>query len=410
MMVFGIYLMGALLMLNAHFLMAKPYPGGGGEQTWERMSLTDTTRYTDPVEMQILENMYNAMDGDHWQWSTDYDYDGTPWRFDLNSSDRDSDPCRGHWQGIYCSPICSVPPCHIFYMNLTRYGLNGIMPPGMFNFTMLAYMYLSENNIQGQIPAVNQLPELILMNLSYNSLNGTIPSCLGKATALNLLYLSNNHLVGSIPDTFTDLVNLQYLYLLNNHLTGTLPEKLGNLKQLSFLNLGVNRFHGTLPASISQLTKLEQLYLNNNTISGPFPAVLPYSLTKISLECNKLTGKVPQIFEKYQNLSVLKINDNFLTGPPPICLSTLSHLEILQLHLNKFTGPIGPLFDPKVQTKLTNIDLSHNSLSGEIPATIFQLPALRTIAAVKNCFSGKNLCPSFSFFCAAVMQIVELLH
>lgn len=355
----------------------------------------------DPVEHEILKNMYYSLDGAHWKWSTDYGHDGTPWRFDLSPNDRDSDPCRGHWQGVYCAFGCKTI-CHIYYMDLTAYGLNGILPPGTFNFTALNLLYLSENNIQGQIPAVTQLPQLTLMNLSYNALNGTIPLCLGKASELNLLYLSNNHLVGSFPDTFTTLVNLQYLYLLNNELTGTLPERLGNLQELLFLNLGVNHFRGTLPASISQLTKLEQLFLNNNSLSGPFPPYLPYSLTKLSLECNKLTGKVPQIFEKYQNLSVLKINDNLLTGPPPICLSTLSKLEILQLHLNKFTGPIAPLFDPAVQVRLANIDLSHNALSGEIPGTIFQLPALRTIAAVKNCFSGACSCLCSSRSCVLV--------
>ena len=344
----------------------------------------------DPTELSILEEMYNSLDGPNWKWSKDYLVDGFPWNFNVSADQPQSDPCRSHWQGIYCSAACTVGSCNIFYIGLTGYGLSGVMPTNMFNFTKLQFMYLSENNLQGQIPAVAQLPALTLMNLSYNSLDGTIPSCLGKATNLNLLYLSNNRLVGSIPDTFTDLVHLQYLYLLNNQLTGSLPGNIGNLRELSFLNLGVNHFRGTLPASISQLTKLEQLYLNNNSLSGPFPVSLPYSLSKISLECNKLTGKVPQIFENYRNLSVLKINDNYLTGPPPICLSTLSHLEILQLHLNQFTGPIGPLFDPAVQVKLTNIDLSHNALSGQLPATIFQLPSLRTIAAVKNCFSGES--------------------
>ena len=180
------------------------------------------------------------------------------------------------------------------------------------------------------------------------------------------------------------------MYLLNNQLTGPLPDNIGELSEMLFLNLGVNRFSGTLPESITQMTKLQLFFLNNNSISGPYPQCLPHSLTQLSLECNKLTGRVPQIFEKFQNLTVLKLNDNFLTGPPPICLSTLKHLKILQLHLNQFTGPIGALFDPAVQTELTNIDLSRNALSGELPEQLFRLPKLRTIAAVKNCFSGQR--------------------
>jgi hypothetical protein len=375
-----------LVAFAAVSLVHSAYMHVGTTKVAEPALVEDTVVHLDPVEYQILKNMYYSLNGDNWRWSKNIN-DGTPWMFDLPVDDRNGDPCRGHWQGLYCAFGC-LGVCHIYYIDVTAYGLDGILPPGMFNFTALSMMYLSENNIQGQIPAVTQLPQLTLLNLSYNSLNGTIPLCLGKATELNLLYLSNNHLVGSFPDTFTDLVNLQYLYLLNNELTGTLPARLGNLKELLFLNLGVNHFRGTLPASISQLDKLEQLFLNNNSLSGPYPPYLPYSLTKLSLECNKLTGKVPQIFEKYQILSMLKLNDNKLTGPAPVGLATLSQLEILQLHLNRFTGPIAPLFDPAVQVNLKNIDLSHNELSGEIPAAIFQLPALRTIAAVKNCFSG----------------------
>jgi hypothetical protein len=380
----------------------------GTNKVVEPALVKDTVVHLDPVEYQILKSMYYSLNGDNWRWSTNLN-DGTPWMFDLPVEDRNGDPCRGHWQGVYCGYGC-LTICHIFYIDLTAYGLDGILPPELFNFTGLGWLYLSENNIQGQIPAVTQLPQLNLLNLSYNSLNGTIPSCLSKATELNLLYLSVNHLVGSLPDTFTELVNLQYLYLHNNELTGTLPARLGNLKELLFLNLGVNHFRGTLPASISQLTKLDQLFLNNNSLSGPYPPYLPYSLTKLSLECNKLTGKVPQIFEKYQILSMLKLNDNKLTGPAPVGLATLSQLEILQLHLNRFTGPIAPLFDPAVQVNLKNIDLSHNELSGEIPAAIFQLPALRTIAAVKNCFSGNAHVACVDTACASSRLLLLALQ
>jgi hypothetical protein len=341
----------------------------------------------DPYELQILKDIYDATDGPNWNWKPNYNQDGLPWNFTENVR---NNPCQSHWQGVFCQPQYDKSTCvgNLYYIGLTGYGLKGELPASMFNMTKLMYLYMSENEIRGQIPSVTALPFLMLMNFSYNSLSGTIPFCLGTASALQLLYLSNNRLVGSIPESFTDLSDLQYLYLLNNQLTGSLPKKLGSLSKLLFLNLGVNRFHGTLPESIRELTQLEVLYLNNNSLSGPYPDYLPYSLQKLSLECNRLTGRVPQIFENYVNLTILKLNDNFFTGPPPICLSTLAHLEILQLHLNQFTGPISPLFDPTVQVKLTNIDLSHNALSGEIPPALFQLPNLKTIAAVKNCFSG----------------------
>jgi Leucine-rich repeat (LRR) protein len=314
----------------------------------------------DRDEYLLLESMYYALDGPNWVWQENQKY-RRPWDFSQPQSSS-NDPCKSSWQGLYCNADCPYGVCHIFYLNLTGYGLKGVMPSGMFNFTQLTFLYLSENQISGQIPPVRELPELYLMNLSYNALNGTIPQCLGKAKNMALLYLSNNKLSGRIPDSFTELVSIEYLYLLNNQLTGPLPQNIGNLSQLQFLNLGVNHFSGTLPQSISNLTQLTLLFLNNNSISGPYPHQLPPSLTKISLECNRLTGMVPQVFERFHNLSVLKLNDNYLTGPPPICLSTLRNLEILQLHLNQFTGPVDALFDPLVQTSLANIDLRYSSM------------------------------------------------
>ena len=52
---------------------------------------------------------------------------------------------------------------------------------------------------------------------------------------------------------------------------------------------------------------------------------------------------------------------------------------------NALTGSINTLFNPSSQKKLSNIDVSRNSLSGGIDASIFELPSLTSFAAVSNC-------------------------
>jgi hypothetical protein len=84
---------------------------------------------------------------------------------------------------------------------------------------------------------------------------------------------------------------------------------------------------------------------------------------------------------------VLKLNDNHFTGPLP-ALQRLQSLQILQLHQNHFTGS-ADIFDPLLQLALTNVDISNNALSGWFPEAVFLLPMLGTLAAVKNCFSGR---------------------
>jgi hypothetical protein len=71
---------------------------------------------------------------------------------------------------------------------------------------------------------------------------GSIPTILGKLTALASLTLGKNELTGSIPFDIGELTALTYLYLSHNDLTGVIPE------------------------TLTRLTKLETLFLNGNSM------------------------------------------------------------------------------------------------------------------------------------------------
>ena len=83
----------------------------------------------------------------------------------------------------------------------------------------------------------NNLEEL---NISNNSLTGSIQAEIRFLTKLTILNASNNLMTG-IPAEIGQLQSLEVLDLSNNKLTG-LPNELGNLSSLKILNLSGNQY------------------------------------------------------------------------------------------------------------------------------------------------------------------------
>lgn len=76
-----------------------------------------------------------------------------------------------------------------------------------------------------------------MLNVSNNSLTGSIQSQIGNLNNLKILDASNNNMTG-VPAEIGQLQKLEILNLSNNNLTG-LPNELVNLKTL---NLSGNEY------------------------------------------------------------------------------------------------------------------------------------------------------------------------
>ncbi|XP_028758690.1 receptor-like protein EIX2 [Neltuma alba] len=85
------------------------------------------------------------------------------------------------------------------------------------------------------------------------------------------LDLSNNSLSGSVPEVLTSLIQLVSLNLSHNHLSGEIPSKIGKLRQLESLDLSWNQLAGPFPSSMPSLTSLNHLNMSHNNFSGPIP-------------------------------------------------------------------------------------------------------------------------------------------
>lgn len=80
--------------------------------------------------------------------------------------------CR--WNGVICT---ATRPWRVSGLNLTDRSLAGKITSSLANLTSLSIPYLSSNRFFGQVPLLNQLKKLDTLNLSINTLEGTIPNC-----------------------------------------------------------------------------------------------------------------------------------------------------------------------------------------------------------------------------------------
>ncbi len=80
------------------------------------------------------------------------------------------------------------------------------------------------------------------IDLSYNNLEGTLPSEIGNLSELTLINFSVNKISGTIPSEFGDLINLVHLHLTQNSLTGTIPSEFMNITKLKRLHLNNSRY------------------------------------------------------------------------------------------------------------------------------------------------------------------------
>ncbi|XP_030456262.2 putative leucine-rich repeat receptor-like serine/threonine-protein kinase At2g24130 [Syzygium oleosum] len=194
------------------------------------------------------------------------------------------------------------------------------------------------------------------------------------------------------------------LYLNGSSLRGTISPALAGLSKLTILDLSMNFFEGPIPAEIGSLVELEQLSLTWNLLEGTIPSELGslHKLVYFNLGTNKLSGDIPEaIFCNGSSfLDYVDLSNNTLTGEIPLrdgC--ELRALRYLMLWSNGLVGPVPPALANSA--RLEWLDLESNMLSGELPSDIVRkLPRLQFLYLSYNDFvshdGNTNLRPFFS--------------
>ncbi|ESQ32667.1 hypothetical protein EUTSA_v10003580mg [Eutrema salsugineum] len=303
------------------------------------------------------------------------------------------------------------------YLDLTGNSFSGRLSDDFFNnCSSLRHLSLSHNNLEGQIPStLFRCSVLNSLNLSSNRFSGNPNFISGfwRLERLRTLDLSLNTLSGSIPLGILSLHNLKELQLQGNQFSGSLPSDIGLCPHLNRVDLSFNRFSGEFPSTLQKLRSLNHLDLSNNLLSGEFPAWIGdmTGLVHLDFSSNELTGKLPSSIGNLRSLKDLIFSNNKLSGEIPESLESCKELMILQLKGNGFSGNIPDgLFDLGLQEmdfsgnsltgsvprgssrlfeSLVRLDLSRNSLSGNIPGEVGLFNHLRYLNLSWNNFNTR---------------------
>ncbi|KAB2059568.1 hypothetical protein ES319_A11G314300v1 [Gossypium barbadense] len=266
------------------------------------------------------------------------------------------------------------------------------------------------NNLHASDPIGTTIPTLQFLILSNNSFSGSLFELVCHSLSrgrIEVLFIDKNLLTGEIPDCWNHLESLKILNLGNNNLTGKIPPSLGRTG-LHWLNLRNNSMFGELPSTLQNLTNLCILDLSENHFSGNIPAWIDdklSSLTVLSLRSNNFDGYIPHKICDLQYLQNLDLSHNNILGAIPNCLSNLSAMAYRRYQKNyqflwASTRTTLISFSALLMLKgreddysatlglVTSMDLSANSLTGEIPKELGSLVELRSLNLSRNLLTG----------------------
>ncbi|KAM0031894.1 putative protein kinase RLK-Pelle-LRR-Xb-1 family [Helianthus debilis subsp. tardiflorus] len=308
------------------------------------------------------------------------------------------------WDGV----SCDEGGHRVVGLSIPGRGLRGDIPPSLQNLTSLSFLNLSCNFLSGPLSLSNNL-NLTTLDLSYNRLSGSLPNAFPPTLrSLNLssnrftgpmnqfhnliaLNVSNNSLSGTIPPSICTLSPaLLILDFSLNDFTGDIPQGFGACSTLQVLSLGFNNLTGGIPADITAARSLQHLSLPGNSLSGGIPENVTRltSLRTLVLFGNMLSGSIPRTIGRLSLLEKLELHINLLNGTLPLSLTNCKSLQLLNLRVNFLGGNLSN-FDFSNFGQLTVLDLGENRFSGVLPKTLFSCKSLTAIRFATNRLEGE---------------------
>ncbi|MED6126908.1 hypothetical protein PIB30_083027, partial [Stylosanthes scabra] len=270
----------------------------------------------------------------------------------------------------------------------------------MNSTSTLVTLRMNDNGLTGTITETfgdKLMSSLEELNLANNELEGQIPVSFFHIGSLTTLDLSHNRFTGMLPEDLSQLSSLQVLRLENNRLNGSIHEGIGQLSNLTELNLGNNLFHGLLSeAHFLRLSNLTTLDLSHNAfvfnVSVKWSP--PFDLRVANLASCNLGPNFPRWLHTQMNIENLDISQAQISGLVPNWFWDRS-LKMLYMNLshNHIRGKIEAQIPTNYYTyfpydDLQTIDYSFNLFEGSIPAF---LSKHAEIFLSNNRFSTANL-------------------
>ena len=243
-------------------------------------------------------------------------------------------------------------------LNLNQLNLSGnhlgLLEPDMFaNNTHLERLSLSKNPLQYmQVEASPykayflNIQELQELDLSGCNLTYLLPAMFSKLTTVTYINLASNNLTDLPKATFAPLLEMDYLDLSSN--------KLAQLKSDVFENNG----------------EIVSLKVRNNPLSS-LKGVRIENLQTLDVGLCNFSVIDADTFSGFPNIRDLNLDGNGITSINSNAFKSMSRLQNLDLSNNKLTGPLsGDIFITNFQ--LETLKLANNPGMKKFPETGFQ--------------------------------------
>uniref|UniRef100_A0A6I8PQP3 Protein flightless-1 homolog n=1 Tax=Xenopus tropicalis TaxID=8364 RepID=A0A6I8PQP3_XENTR len=258
---------------------------------------------------------------------------------------------------------------------------NSGIPDDIFQLDDLSVLDLSYNQLTECPRELENAKNMLVLNLSHNSIDNIPNQLFINLTDLIYLDLSDNKL-DSLPPQMRRLVHLQTLILNNNPLLHAQLRQLPAMTALQTLHLrNTQRTQSNMPTSLEVLTCLSDVDLSMNEMTRiPECLYTLASLKRLNLSSNQIS-EISLCIDQWAQLETLNLARNQLTSlPSAIC--KLAKLKKLYLNSNKMD------FDgiPSGIGKLSNLEefMAANNNLELIPESLCRCSKLRKLVLNKN--------------------------
>ncbi|KAH9558758.1 hypothetical protein CY35_06G023800 [Sphagnum magellanicum] len=367
--------------------------------------------YTNQEDRDAIQDLYSA-----WNNTRNIDSVLRGWNSSAEVQTNITwDPCmEGSLSGVICDVDEEQQMYNVVGLELNGLDLQGQLSPAIGNLTSLTYLSITGNKgLTGPIPStIGQLVDLVVLDLHDNNFTGPIPD-ISALLHLHELNLSSNSLIGTVENVFN--LSQSYLFLLDlssNQLSGGLHLALqfgdsifGNLEQL---NVSRNQLNGSLDDFFTYIFTnspgntiapyVSSIDLSYNQFSGNLAGLngsgafeTAVSLEVLLISNNELSGELPDL-SSFPELKTLDLSFNQLNGSLPPSIWSIANLNVLDLSENNFSNNL-PIIDESIERQcpksLTYLYMAGNSFNGSFPSQLFNcLKKLQVINFDRNAFNG----------------------